>query len=86
MGLKGDDRPQLRGAGEEERVELRELAAPVLRRPVTDAARPAEVAVVVRPDLVSVAVGERELPAHRRDPRRIGREADRRVAAGKPRR
>ena len=46
-----------------------------------NAARPAEVAVVVRPHLVPLAVAERDLAAHRRDPGGVRREADRRVTA-----
>src|SRR5204862_3476100 len=66
---------------EEQPVELVELAAPVARRPGRDAARSAEVAVVVRPHLVPLAVAERDLAAHRRDPGGVRREADRRVTA-----
>src|SRR5207248_1994709 len=45
-------------AAEEQAVELVQLSAPVAGQPGRDAARPAEVAVVVRPDLVPLPVAE----------------------------
>src|SRR5205823_1900444 len=84
----------IRDRVEEQPVELHELAVQVARRPAHDGAsiRTAEVSVVVRTDLVSLAIGGRDLPECARDDLTgraaalRAREPNVRAAAGVPRR
>src|SRR5207237_197277 len=74
----------------EQLVELRDLLAPVRRRPLPDAAsiRAAEVAVEVRPDLMAFAVAGLELEEQVADPRAraLAAEALHEADVGRPRR